>query len=217
MSASLRNGSTWKEQFTTKCTKKHEGKQCLTRGLPDEEAHLAGDTHERENPLKNFVFFVSFVVQLPDLGSNTAQTAPLGAPRPGGRSAITPRHRQDGFSLLEVLVAFSILALTLGVLMQVFSQALGTTVLSGAYSRAAALAEARLDAVGVDIPLQPGTYSGEPEDGMEWQVAIAPYDLGQTGWQAPLQPYMVTATAGWEESGRRREVTLSTIRLGEPL
>jgi hypothetical protein len=36
--------------------------------MPDGEARLAGDTHEQENPLKNFVFFVSFVVQLPDLG-----------------------------------------------------------------------------------------------------------------------------------------------------
>lgn len=125
-------------------------------------------------------------------------------------------HREEGFTLLEVLVAFAVLALTMGVLIEVFSQAIGNTIQSGAYSRAAALAEARLGAVGTDIPLQPGTYNGQPEDGMAWQVVIAPYDLGESGWQAPLQPYLVTATAGWGGSDHTREVSLSTLRLGEP-
>jgi general secretion pathway protein I len=128
------------------------------------------------------------------------------------------RHprREAGFTLLEVLVAFAVLALTMGVLIEVFSQAIGNTLQSGAYSRAAALAEARLGAVGTDIPLQPGTSNGQPEDGMAWQVVIAPYDLGESGWQAPLQPYLVTATVGWGASGHTREVTLTTLRLGEP-
>jgi len=125
-------------------------------------------------------------------------------------------HREAGFTLLEVLVAFAVLALTMGVLIEVFSQAIGNTIHSGAYSRAAAFAEARLGAVGTDIPLQPGTYNGQPEDGMAWQVVIAPYDLGESGWQAPLQPYLVTATAGWGGSEHTREVSLSTLRLGEP-
>jgi general secretion pathway protein I len=136
-----------------------------------------------------------------------------------GRRCPEDRRRslEGGFSLLEVLVAFSVLALTLGVLIQVFSLAMRTTTLSGAYSRAAALAEARLNAVGVDIPLQVGAFGGEPEDGMNWQVVIAPYDTGQTGWQAPVQPYVVTATAQWEEAGQVREVVLSTLRIGKPL
>jgi general secretion pathway protein I len=126
-------------------------------------------------------------------------------------------RNQRGFTLLEVLVAFAILALTLGALIQVFSQAIAATILSGAYSRASVLAEQKLDDVGLDIPLQAGSFSGEPEDGIAWQVTIAPYDLGDTGWQAPLQPYVVTATAAWEDGGRQRRITLSSMRLGEPI
>jgi len=64
---------------------------------------------------------------------------------------------QGGFSLLEVVVAFAILVLSLGLLIQIFSRALNTTVLSGDYSRAATLAQAHLNAEGIDIPLEPGS------------------------------------------------------------
>jgi len=84
---------------------------------------------------------------------------------------------QGGFSLLEVVVAFAILALSLGLLIQIFSRALQTTTLSGDYSRAATLAQAHIEAVGIDIPLEPGSYGGDAQDGFSWQVSIAPYEL----------------------------------------
>lgn len=127
------------------------------------------------------------------------------------------RRRQGGFSLLEVLVAFAVLSLTLGVLMQVFSRAVNTTVLSGALSRAAALAEARLNAVGLDIPLVPGSYTGDPEDGLGWEVFVVPYEPGESAWESPFTPYVVTAVARWGEGEREREVSLTSLRLGEPL
>jgi general secretion pathway protein I len=130
--------------------------------------------------------------------------------RGGGR-------RQAGFSLLEVVVAFAILALSLGLLMQLFSRALSTTALSGDYSRAATLAQSRLDAVGVDIPLEPGSYSGEPEDGLSWQVLIEPYELGDLTWEPTLDSFLVTVVISWgEASNRHRRIGLSTLRLASP-
>lgn len=122
---------------------------------------------------------------------------------------------QHGFSLLEVLVAFAILALSLGVLMQIFSRALGTTALSETYSRAATLAEAKLNSVGLNIPLEEGVHSGEPEDGMDWVLSIEPYQ--PSGWvgENPARPaYRITAVASWPSTSGSRQVTLSSIRLG---
>lgn len=127
------------------------------------------------------------------------------------------RH-QGGFSLLEVLVAFAILALSLGVLMQIFSRAMNATALSAEYSRAVALAESRLNAVGFDIPLSEGVYSGEPEEGIDWVVNIQPYQPpGWLGELPPLQPYVVSVVTTWPGSGmsRGRRVVLRTLRLGE--
>ena len=123
---------------------------------------------------------------------------------------------QGGFSLLEVVVAFAILALSLGLLIQLFSRALNTTALSGDYSRAATLAQARLDAVGVYVPLEPGSYSGEPEDGFSWQVFIEPYEPEGLPWELPLDSFLVTSVVSWDDGGgKQRETSLTTLRLGE--
>lgn len=140
-------------------------------------------------------------------GASSARRRPLSSLNRGGRQA--------GFSLLEVVVAFAILALSLGLLIRIFSQALNTTALSGDYSRAATLAEARLNSVGVDIPLEPGDHSGESEDGLRWEVSIESYELGEVLWEPVLEPLQVTAVVYWEEARGGRQVALSTLRLAD--
>lgn len=131
-------------------------------------------------------------------------------------------YAQRGFSLLEILVAFAILAISLGVLMQIFSRASLSAIAAAQYSRAASIAEARLEAVGTAIPLEPGLVSGEPEDGIAWELAIVPVELGQDpgmelGAMPSLMPYRVTAIVLWKDRGRVRRLVLSTLRLGAPL
>jgi general secretion pathway protein I len=146
------------------------------------------------------------------------------------RAAAPGPRGQRGFSLIEVLVAFAILALSLGVLMQIFSRASLTIAASAQYSRAAGLASARLEAVGTAIPLEPGAVSGDPEDGMAWELSMVPLegdaqaqaDFGiplddGLGFTPPAMPYRVMVSVLWRDGDRVRRLTLSTLRLGAPL
>jgi general secretion pathway protein I len=131
---------------------------------------------------------------------------------------------ERGFSLLEVMVAFAILAVSLGVLMQIFSRASLATHVAAQYSRAVSLAESRLEAVGSAFPLEEGTVSGEPEDGYAWELSIIPVDTAVvTGgepssgldFQDPIQPYLIVVTAIWKDGDKVRRLSLSSLRLGE--
>ncbi|WP_295881469.1 prepilin-type N-terminal cleavage/methylation domain-containing protein [uncultured Thiohalocapsa sp.] len=136
------------------------------------------------------------------------------------RRALRGRRSARGFSLLEVLVAFAILALSLGVLLQIFQRAMNTTMVSTEYSRIVALAEARLADVGGSIPLEEGIHTGEPENGMDWIVSIQPYQ--PPGWLGedpapPMQPFLVTAVASLPTINGARQVTLRSVQLAAPL
>ena len=119
-----------------------------------------------------------------------------------------------GFSLLEVLVAFIILALALGVLMRIFSGGLGNIGLAEHYSKAVAIAEIKLAAVGVESPLTEGENSGE-EQGYAWRTSVRRY-AEET---SPVEPatllldlYEVEVIVNWDDSTKPRGVRLVSLR-----
>ena len=125
--------------------------------------------------------------------------------------------RQAGFSLLEVLVAFAILALTMGVLLQIFSRALSTTAVSGSFARAAELAQATLARAGVETPLEQGDTAGEAGSGFTWAMRVTQIDVSDLfpDQSPPVTTYRVTATAYWQDGAAERHFSLATLRVGE--
>lgn len=121
-------------------------------------------------------------------------------------------RRRGGFTLLEVLIAFTILAVALVALLRAFSS--GLRGLDAAEAGATALQHARskIEEVGTVIPLEAGEYGGEFEDGTRWSIVIRPHETG-TGAAVEtmaLVPYEVEVTASRERGGK---VTLRSLRL----
>ena len=88
---------------------------------------------------------------------------------------VPANKRVYGFSLLEILVAFTLLAIVMAVLMQIFSRGVNNADLADRYARAAMLAESRLAAVGVEEPLAEGDFSGEFDDDFAWKLSVRLY------------------------------------------
>lgn len=139
--------------------------------------------------------------------------------RRGSRdSVISARRRQDGYTLIEVIVAFALLALALTLLLGTLSGAVRQVRWSGDAGNAALHAQSLLDTVGFGSPLEPGRSDGEFEGGRyRWSLAIAP-------WDEPLPPnvprppagnrlYEVALSVQWGGGGPRERLELRSLRL----
>ena len=133
--------------------------------------------------------------------------------------------RARGFSLLEVLVAFTILALSLGVLMQIFSGSLRNADVTRDAAQATALAQTLLAGAGVETPLAAGESSGVHGGRFRWRLVMVPHEEPprpgvpeNLRTPAAVDLWRVTARVAWggDERTGERDVTLTTLRLRKP-
>jgi len=82
------------------------------------------------------------------------------------------RVRQHGFTLLEVLAALALLAVTFFVVMGGIGQATHALLKDQRATRLALAAHTVMDA-SLDTPLRPGQQQGRLDDGVTWQLNIA--------------------------------------------
>ena len=113
-------------------------------------------------------------------------------------------------------MAFTVLAISLGVLFQIFSTGMGASRSAEEYTRATLLAESKLAAIGITGALEEGETTGEFEDGFAWRVAVRLYPLDEPeaeGLPPPIEAYEVIVTVSWGEGSGVRSVSLTTLRL----
>jgi general secretion pathway protein I len=126
-----------------------------------------------------------------------------------------PDSRHRGFSLVEVLVAFSIAAVALGMVVQIYGKGLVATDLTDEYADAVAIAESRLAEHRVDPAPGHVGASGVTADGYRWESRFAPYEAGTVVDGAPPRVALETVEVevSWENRQRERSVTLTSLRL----
>ncbi len=124
------------------------------------------------------------------------------------------RGQPAGFTLLEVLVAFIIAALALGLLFQGGIGGLLTARIAGRYGEALSRAESHLAEATAGPTLTAGDSSGAEGGGFRWRVRIQPIDTAPVidKTKPVLALYAVDVLESWVENGRTRAVSLQTQR-----
>ena len=129
----------------------------------------------------------------------------------------------QGFSLLEILVAFTVLAMAMGVLMQIFSRGVNGATLADRYAKATMFAESKLASVGIEEALKETASAGKFGDDFSWALAVRPYQDPFPKEQSvvefeklmPTQLYELDLNVSFTADDRRERVLkISTLRLG---
>jgi general secretion pathway protein I len=130
-------------------------------------------------------------------------------------------RRARGYTLIEVIVAFAVLALALTLLLGTLSGAGKQVRWADDAGRAALYAQSLIDQLGIGVPLAPGQRQGDFEDGRyHWQLQVSP-------WRDPAQPpdqpqglaapslLAVTLRIDWGNDANQ-QLQVSTLRLVQP-
>src|SRR5207302_3316323 len=119
---------------------------------------------------------------------------------------------ESGFTLIEVLVALTILSISLATLLAIFLQGLDRARESSNEAAARVLAQSLLTQAKAAQNLSFGTSAGKI-NGLVWRTQLVPYgaQADRAAWQT--NPAQVVATVSWRGAGGLRSVSLSTLKL----
>lgn len=140
----------------------------------------------------------------------------------GLTSVAAVRSSQRGYTLIEVLVAFAVLAAALTLLLGILTGASRQVRWADQAGRAALHAQSLLDQVGIGESLQPGQREGGFEDGRyQWTLAVEPWRDSAVPPPATLDPgaprlMRLQLDVRWGDGGPRERLRLESLRLVTP-
>lgn len=158
--------------------------------------------------------------------------------RRAGRSAVgfAGVRGQGGFTLIETIAAFVLLALFVGVLMSSLGTAMRHTVWAEQQSMAAEWAQSKMDLVGIGEPIEEGSSRGRFDDDYRWEMDVVEYEPPRDPPPAPTeaqlaagyQPveydpdslgmylYRVDLRVLWGDARDERSAAFTTVRAYSP-
>ncbi|MHA1528077.1 MAG: PulJ/GspJ family protein [Alphaproteobacteria bacterium] len=123
------------------------------------------------------------------------------------------RKRNSGFTLIEVLIAFAILALVLGVVFRTLSTGLSHERTAGLVTARVLEARSILDRLGAEMALEEGTIEGRLATGDRWTLTVSLIDPAASDAlnPGPLNAYLAELSVDGDDG---RILRLQTLKLG---
>ena len=124
------------------------------------------------------------------------------------------KPNNDGFSLLEVIVALAIMAMGFVTVLQLFSGSIRQVSLSEQYLKGTTLAHSKLGELEVNnyrVTKFEGTFPDEKN--YRWQLQVSPHASPLNSKEKNIQLSEVTLNVLWEDAGKTRDIEMSTLKV----
>ncbi|MFK8013160.1 MAG: prepilin-type N-terminal cleavage/methylation domain-containing protein [Marinicellaceae bacterium] len=129
-------------------------------------------------------------------------------------------QKQNGFTLLEILVAFTLLAAMFATIMEIIAGSAKNTLKASQNTQIAMLAQSKMDELGLFEVLEEGTTNGEFNENTTWVLEIFPFDVPYEGdvnqdfSVVELMQVKLTITTG--KNNRETTTEFNTLRAITP-
>lgn len=121
------------------------------------------------------------------------------------------RHPNRGFTLIEMVVAFAILGISLTVLFDAFETSLARTRHDTRLSEGTLFAQSVLARAGTEFPLDGAVHSGQWQE-FAYELSDRPIAPPQEQRVNTIATTLVTASVTWHELAGNRTIALSTLK-----
>ena len=124
------------------------------------------------------------------------------------------KPNNDGFSLLEVIVALAIMAMGFVTVLQLFSGSIRSVSLSEQYLKGTTLAHSKLGELEVNnysVTEYEGIFPDEKN--YRWQLQVSPHTSSLNSKENNIQLSEVTLNVLWEEAGKTRDIEINTLKV----
>jgi len=121
-----------------------------------------------------------------------------------------------GFTLLEILVAIAILAISLTVILQLFSGGLRSVRVSDRHTQGVFHAREKMEEILLEERLDEGSREGEFDDDYKWIariVRMVPPEEEEK--KLPFDVYAITVKVVWQERKGETNFEIQTMKLVE--
>lgn len=126
------------------------------------------------------------------------------------------RASNSGFTLIEILVAISVLSIALVVILQLFSGGLKSSRLSDAYTRGIFHAREKMEEILLETEFSEQVSEGEFEDAYRWRSEIVRQEQSEEeASKLPFDAFHIRVDIFWNEGEKEKNFGITTMKLVE--
>ena len=135
--------------------------------------------------------------------------------KPERQTGTAPLMATGGFALIEILVAISVLAISLVVILQLFSGGLKSRKLSEQYARGIFHAREKMAEILLAPDLSEEDAQGEFEDAYQWRAVITRVVPEEEEENLPFDLLNIKIRINWRECEKEKSFVIHTLKAAE--